>query len=140
MTDSPRTIRYGSPAVVLDSVRRQFDEPIADLRITAGPAVALARHFTLQVRDRRGASWGGRWLTRLFVTPALAGAPSATDNTLAFTSGVVWQTILANAAYEVLTEVDGSIEFDLTLASSGSRVIYLECSGARFRDSAVFTF
>lgn len=141
MTDqSPRTVRFGSPAQAVDTMRRQFDEPIADMRITAGPAVALARHFTMQARDRRGAIWGGRWLARFFVTPSLAGNPDATGNTIAFTTGQVWRTVIANAAYEVLTEVDGSFEFDLTLSGAGSRVIYLECSGSRFRDSAVFTF
>lgn len=136
----PRTLRHGSADQIVDQMRRHFDEPVGQVAFTAMPIAGMTRRIKLQVKDRTRKDWSGRWHVDLFITPTLGGDPSASGNTVAFAKGVVLTTYLAHGAYAVLSATDGMVEFDLTLGASGQRIVYAQCAGGRYRDSAAFAF
>lgn len=91
--------------------------------VTFGAEVADTIRVSIQV------SVSGRWLVDFYITPSLHGDPDATDNAYALVTGTPWETVTADAAYTVLSNLSGLIEFDVTIldaVSPTSRWVYAE--------------
>ncbi len=128
-----RTLRAGiSQREFQRQATLQFDAPIARVRSAAGPESANVVRFTLQVVDRLGKPWGpveGRWLIEVYLSPTQHGAPSAAGNTVAWITGTVYDTVLANAAYRVLADANGKAELDVTVAGAATRFVHTAACG-----------
>lgn len=129
MTPETRTLRaHTDPREAQRQLAIHFDSPEASVRGTAGAEDTNVTRFTLQVVDRLGNPWarvgGGRWLVFVYISPTEHGDPSATGNTVAFVTGTVVQTIVAHSTYLVLTDADGLIELDVTVAGAAVRVAH----------------
>lgn len=104
-------------------VAEYFDRQIGQLDVAVDSQVGDVREVVLQVQDRRRRTLAGRWLVAFYVSATSGGAPDATDNTVTVTGGVVLSALIADAAYLVLTDADGSVTFDLDVATPGDRHI-----------------
>lgn len=89
--------------------------------VEAGAEAADARRLTFRVYNPDGKAEPGRFILMLWLATSSAGAPSGAGNTVAFTTGTVLQTILANGAYLVLTDANGLAALDLTIAGAATR-------------------
>lgn len=143
MPESPdiRTLKQsGNTDAVLRALRTHFDSSIAHCKVTAATEDTNVRRITVQVRDRLLEPWEDRWLVTVYLTATTGGDPSATGNTVAFVAGTVFQTVTANAAYVVLSDENGRVVFDLTIAGAASRFVCTSVAGGRVRESIEFTW
>ncbi len=131
MNEQPRTLSTPTSGDDFERlVRHHFDRPVASVKVEAGTEAADTRAFTLQVVDRRGKDWPGRWFVAWFITPTEGGDADATDNTVgALTAGTAWQTVTADAAYVSLSDANGLVAFDLTVVGAGTRYLYAAVVG-----------
>lgn len=106
-----------------------INRPLADARFTAGAQATLTREITVQLVDRLGNPVRGRWRVLIWIAATENGDPSATGNTVSFTTGVA-VAHTANALYEVMTDASGKAVFDLTLSGAGTRHVYTVTHGA----------
>ncbi len=128
MASETRTLRTSIPLEELQRLlAAHFDSSIARVRVTAGAEGAVGAdivRFTLQVVDRPGKEWGpaaGRWLLFVYLSATPHGAPSATGNTVAWSTGTVLETVLPNGAYRVITNSQGVAVMDVTIAGAATR-------------------
>ena len=84
--------------------------------------------IALTTCDAGGNALAERSLVRLWVSPTTCGAPQATGNTVAVTSGTVHTTVTANADYLLITDANGTLGLTLT-ATAGQRAIMAEVNG-----------
>lgn len=143
MPESPdiRVLKQsGNTDSVIRALRTHFDSPLAHCKVTAAAENTDARRITLQVRDRIQEHWEERWLVTFYLTATTGGDPSATGNTVAFVAGTVFQTVTANAAYVVLSDENGRVVFDLTIAGAASRFVCTSVAGGRIKESIEFTW
>jgi len=78
--------------------------------------------------DAGGNALPGQSLVRLWVSTTTYGAPQATGNTLAVTSGTLHTIVAANADYLLITGANGTLGLTLT-ATAGVRAIMAEIDG-----------
>jgi hypothetical protein len=93
------------------------------LTITGSSISGTSKRWTIQ------ASYADYWLIYVRVSDTQYGAPSATGNTVAFTTGTVWQTITADAAYEVLSDANGTVVLTVDVASATTRYVSAAARG-----------
>ena len=116
-----------------------LQDSIPNLNVTAGAEVAHVRAITIQARDAGNNSLAERMKVRLWIATSDFGAPSATDNTVALTTGTQLQQIVANADYEAISDAAGKVVFNLTVAGTVNRYVLAEIDG-RIYSSGVIAF
>lgn len=104
-------------------VAGKFDVGIAQVRVTASPEVVNVRTVTLQLVDRNGAPLKERWMARVWVATTAFAAPGGTQ-TVAVTAGTIFQTIVGNQHYLIMTDANGTITLDVTVSGLGTRHIH----------------
>ncbi len=92
------------------------------LDISAGAEAADVRTITIS-----GGSWRSR--VRVWIATSDFGAPSATGNTVALTTGTQLRELTANADYEFISDGSGQVVFDLTITGAATRYILAEVDG-----------
>ncbi len=92
------------------------------LDISAGAEAADVRAITIS-----GGSWRSR--VRVWIAASDFGAPSATGNTVALTTGTQLRALTANADYEFISDGSGQVVFDLTITGAATRYILAEVDG-----------
>ncbi len=105
-------------------VAEYIDLQIGQVKVTIGDQTGDTREVTIQIQDRRRRDLKGRWLVAFYVATTEEGDASATDNTVAITTGMALSTMVADSAYLVLTDADGGIVFDLQVSSPGDRWLH----------------
>lgn len=136
-----RTLSHGDDQTTIRRVREWFDVARGQVRVEAGAEAANARAITIQVTDRLGRDWDNRaWLLKVYLTTTDGGAPSATGNTVAWTTGTVVSTDLANAIYEVITDSDGLAAFSLTIVGAATRYVMVEVGSGEFLTGGPFAW
>lgn len=105
-------------------VQQSFDEPTGVVTVEAAAEAANVRRITLQVRDRIGAPWPGRWLVTFFLSATQDGDPDATGNTVGVATGTIISAIIADAMYQVLTDATGKAEVDVEVTGAGTRWVH----------------
>lgn len=108
---------------VLRALRTHFDSPLAHCHVSVGAEAANVRRVTLQVRDRIRSEWPDTWLVLVYLTTTSGGDPSSTGNTVEFVTGNVFTTMLPNGAWEVISDEDGVIAFDVTITGAATRYV-----------------
>ncbi len=116
------------------------DDPTGVVTVEAGAEVANVRELTLQVRDRLGKPWPGRWLVWFFLSPTENGDPSASGNSVAVTTGTIFQAVIADAAYQVLTDEDGKIVVELDVSGTGTRWVHTMADRGRLDANGPFVW
>ncbi|MEN6535162.1 MAG: hypothetical protein ABFD89_15975 [Bryobacteraceae bacterium] len=91
--------------------------------------VTLRGDAAIVVKTGSGAALTEAALVRVWIAATDKGAPSATDNTVAVTTGTTVQAITANAHYLVLSDATGNIALTVTVAGSGDRYVMTEIGG-----------
>jgi len=100
------------------------------LTLAAGAETADQRTITIQ---------GGPWPQRLRVWIATSdyGAPNASGNTVAVSTGTTLREITANADYEIITGASGTAAIDVTVSGAASRYIMVETDGRIFSSGEI---
>ncbi len=131
MSDRDRSLQAdvdpNDPGKVLRAFREMATmvSPAAVVSFEVSQETANARNFTIKVTDKIGQRWKGRWLVLVYITDTEDGDPSSTGNTVAILApAAIIQTLTANAAYLLLTGVDGYASFGLTIAGAATRHVY----------------
>lgn len=107
------------------------------MRITAGAEDGGGtRRITLQVMDRRQADFPGRWIVAVWIATAAGGDPGGTQS-VAVVTGYAWRTVVADQAFEFVTDADGTIELDVTEAGAATRVFVAAVLGLAGESEAV---
>lgn len=109
-----------------------IQRPIAEPSFVVSAEVSNVITIGIQLRDRHKRPVVGRWPIDLWVTTAEDGAPSATGNTVAVTTGTTMQVYTANAAYRILTDETGLAAITVTIAGAATRYIYATIGGEAF--------
>lgn len=136
-----RTLAHGDDGTTLKRVREWFDIARAQVRVEATAEAANVRTVSIQVTDRLGRDWENRaWLLKVYLTTTESGAPSDTGNTVAWGTGTVVSTDLANAIYEVVTDSDGLATFSLTIVGAATRYVMVEVGSGEFLTGGPFTW
>ncbi|MBP7430720.1 MAG: hypothetical protein KBC05_14900 [Candidatus Hydrogenedentes bacterium] len=91
--------------------------------------VTLRGDAAIAVTDGAGAAIAEAALVRVWISTTDGGAPSATDNTVAVTTGTSIQAVTANAHYLILTDATGDAAITVTVAGAGDRYVMVECGG-----------
>jgi hypothetical protein len=86
----------------------------------------LRGDFKVDIEDSKGNPADG--LARVWFSTTEGGAPSATNNTVAFGTGTTIQIVLADAHYLVLAD-DGEIVGSVTINTDGDRFVNVEVGG-----------
>lgn len=126
----PSSVQARDPRAVEEAFRviASLVEPTPSVAYTVGAEDANARRFTIQVTDNlppnHRQQWTGRRPVLVYITATEDGNPSATGNTFALVKGTVLLTLTANAAYLILSDTDGIVEFDLTVSGAANRVVH----------------
>ena len=110
-----------------------------NLEVTFGAEGSHVRAICLQARDAGNNNLAARVKARFWIATADFGAPSATDNTVAITTGAQLQEIVADADYEVISDATGKIVFNLTVSGTANRYVLAELDG-RIYSSGVIAF
>lgn len=97
-----------------------IDNPIADVKITPETDTTSPRTVTIQVRDRHGDVWKGRWWVRVMVGDAEYG--SLGTHTVALVTGEQMLNLAPDRVVDILTTSDGSASFSIA-ASAGTRYV-----------------
>lgn len=97
--------------------------------VTAAAEVANVRAVTVQARDAAGTAIAGRFLIHVWISLTDYGIQDAAGNTVAMTTGTIEETRTANSDYTVISDVNGKIVFDLTIAGAADRYIMAEIDG-----------
>lgn len=105
-----------------------FDRPVAEASVSAAAQAGPTRRVTIQVRDRIRKAWAGRWRVHVYVTAAPDADPGGTQ-TVALVSGSALETFVPNVRWMFLTDTDGKVVLDLTLAGVGMRFVYADVVG-----------
>lgn len=136
-----RTLAHGDDGTTLKRVREWFDIARAQVRVEATAEAANVRTVSIQVTDRLGRDWDNRaWLLKVYLTTTDGGAPSAAGNTVAWTTGTVVSTDLANAIYEVITDTNGLAAFSLTIVGVATRYVMVEVGSGEFLTGGPFAW
>jgi len=93
-----------------------------------GTLVAAAEGADARVITFQGAA--GRHRVRIWVGTSAYGAPSATDNTVAVSTGTQLREITANADYEIITDAAGAAAITVTITGAATRHVMAEVDGA----------
>jgi len=126
----PRTLSHEeSEFMLLHRVREHFDSPPASCSVVAGAEAADIRRFTVQVKDRLRNDWARRWIVAVYFTPTSGGDPDATGNGFSVVTGSVSTVPLADGWYELLTDSNGRLVFDLEVAGAGTRYVVAGVGG-----------
>ncbi len=114
---------------------------LPNLLITFGAEAADVIAITIQARDAANNNLAANVLVNLWIATAAMGAPSATGNTYALTTGtsVFAFTGQTNAHYSVLSASSGAVVFNLTVAGAATRYVMAELDG-RIYSSGVITW
>jgi len=121
----------------------QLDAALQDMlpgiQISFGAESSHKRTITLQMKDYAANNLAEVHLLCLWIAPTLYAAPDATNNTVSVTTGTIYGTELANAAYKVITDATGKAVIDLTVSGAASRHLMAEADG-RIKLSGAMTF
>lgn len=110
---------------------------LPNLNVTAGAEVAHVRAVTVQLRDGGNNALAARGRFRLWIAATEYAAPSATDNTVAITTGAQLRELTANADYEVISDAAGTVVFNLTVAGTVTRYVMAELDGRIYSSGAL---
>lgn len=110
---------------------------IRSISLTATAEAANARTITIQVRDAVGNALAQHMLIRVWVSDMEYAWPDATGHAVAVTSGHLYQEELANAAFILATEADGSIAMTLTVVGAATRFVMAEIDGRIYSSGAL---
>lgn len=91
--------------------------------------VTLRGDATIAVKTGDGDSITEAALVRVWFGTTDNGAPSATNNTVAVTTGTIIQEVLADAHLLVATDADGAIALNVTINTDGTRYLMAEIGG-----------
>lgn len=132
----PRSLS-GNPATLARELQDKIDAPVVYWDVTAGAEGTNKRRITLQAKDRVNNPWKERFVCEFWLATASGGSPSATGNTYALVTGTLLQAVTANAHYRVLSDANGVVAFDLTIAGAATRYVatvsetsLVDCSAA----------
>lgn len=129
MADTPSVLGHPPPglppavAQYLTRVAGFIDQPIADGAVSVGAEAANVRRFTLEVVNRLDRPRPGRWLVLVWLAETAYGAPGGTQTT-SFNAGTVVEELAADQAWVVLTDADGAVELDVTVAGAATRHLH----------------
>jgi hypothetical protein len=104
-----------------------FDDPPADVRFKPETTTASPRSIEIQVQDRLGNAWKGRWLI-LVVVGTAAYAGSAGTHTITASDGLILET-LTSGALLCLTDADGLLTLDVAATGPTTRHIMASIVG-----------
>lgn len=124
-------------AVTAAKLAAAVQDLLPNLSITAGAENADVRRITIQACDAANNDLAERLLIRLWVATSDFGAPNATGNTYALVTGTAYATETANAAYKVISDANGKVEFDLTIAGAATRYVMAEIDGWIYSSAAL---
>lgn len=91
--------------------------------------VTLRGDATIAVKTGDGDAITEAALVRVWFGTTANGAPSATNNTVAVTTGTIIQAVLANAHLLVATDAAGAIALNVTINTDGTRYLMAEIGG-----------
>jgi hypothetical protein len=101
-------------------VRRSMQQHTIDARITAGDEAANVRRITIQIVNRRREAMAGRFPVDVLIATTQSGTPSNSQTT-AVVAGTLGDTYINNAWLKLLTDADGKIQLDVTIAGAATR-------------------
>jgi len=109
------------------------------LRVTGYPQISAEAEAAYAANERRITLQGidARQMVRLWISDADYGAPSATDNAVTIETGTTYETETAHAAYKVISDADGVVKFDLTIAGAATRYVMVEIDGKIYSSGAL---
>jgi hypothetical protein len=102
---------------------KQIGQPGFIAKITMTAEAANVRTASIQVVNGKDQACGGLYLVDLWVSTTSAGAPSGTQ-TLAVTTGALYQTVAANQALRLITNISGVVEVSID-AGGGAQTRYV---------------
>lgn len=85
--------------------------------------------ITVQLKDYAGTNLAVPGLVKVWLAATAFAAPSATGNAVVVDTGTTVQAILANGAYDILTDATGVAELTLTVAAGGERYAMVAVGG-----------
>jgi len=94
-----------------------------------GTTAADTHRITIQTRNRRGDVLRGSWRVEFYTSTSPEGPPVSLGHTLSVLNGQVTETIVGAAHYRCLTDSDGQIVFDLTIAGPATRYVIAKIDG-----------
>jgi len=110
---------------------------LPNLSITSGGEVGDTHTVTIQGRDAANNNLAGRLLARVWVDDAEYGAPDATGNTVAITTGTQMRQITANGDYEIISDANGTIVITLSVSGDATRYVMAEIDGRIYSSGAL---
>ena len=131
------TLRLKDNGVTFWKLNGVVKDAMPDLNITSGGEVGDVHTVTVQARDAVGNDLAERVLARVWVDDAEYGAPDATGNTVAITTGTQMRQITANGDYEIISDAGGTIVITLTVAGDATRYVMAEIDGRIYSSGAL---
>jgi hypothetical protein len=107
----------------------QAGPSLSGLSITSAAVSSSSVRWTIQTSEP------GRYVLQVSVSATQYAAPSATGNTVAFTTGTVWRTRTAHADYDVLTSSAGAAVLTVDVTGPATRWVSAVVLG-RIADSS----
>ncbi|MEE8169128.1 MAG: hypothetical protein V3T70_01140 [Phycisphaerae bacterium] len=102
------------------------DSPAADDRV-----------ITLQMQDAQAVALSEHGLLRVWISTVDFNAPSASGNTVTVTTGIIYETDLANAAYVIIADPSGTAAVKINITGTATRYIMVELDGRIYSSGAV---
>lgn len=112
---SPAQLRQFAQQVI-----RSIRQHAWDARITAAAEAANARRITIQLVNRRREAISARVPITVLIATSQSGTPSNSQTT-SVAAGTLLDTYITNAALLALTDADGKIQLDVTVAGAATR-------------------
>lgn len=113
----------GDPAQVrqfAQQIIRSIQQHAWDAKITAGSEAANVRRVTIQLVNRRREAIKARVPITVLIATTQSGTPT-NSQTASVNAGTLYATYTTNAALLILTDADGKIELDVTVAGAATR-------------------
>jgi len=130
-------VKVADNGVAVGQLAAALQDLMPNLGITAGAEAADTRTITVQARDAANNNLAERVLVRVWISTADYGAPDATGNTVAVSTGATYETETANAAYKIISDANGTVAIDVTISGAASRYVMAEIDGRIYSSGQV---
>jgi hypothetical protein len=114
-----------------------LQDAIPSIAMTVTAESGNARTITFQAKDAAGNALAQRLLIRVWVGEDDYIWPEGTGNAVAVAGGYVYEEELANAAYKIITEADGSAAITVTISGEATRYVLAEIDGRIYSSGAL---
>jgi len=131
------TVQAKDGGITVAKLASAVQDLLPNLNITSGGEVGDTHTVTIQARDAADNNLAERFLIQLWVDDAEYGAPDATGNTVAVTTGTTCETVTVNAHYTVISDANGKVIITLAVAGDATRYVMAEVDGRIYSSGAL---